>query len=1287
MAIRVEAPSQPFNSDPEQLPFLAGGGETGARIRALDWSRRGLGPPHTWPKSLRTCVRIILTSSQPMFVWWGGELINLYNDAYRAILRGKHPEALGQPASLVWREIWSQIEPRLHSVLNENTGTYDEALLLIMERNGYPEETYYTFSYSPVPDDDGVTTGGVICANTDDTQRIIGQRQLASLSALAARSAESRSVEDSCKQMGLTLAQASRDLPFSLIYLIEPEKKQAVLVGQSGIQPGHAAAPAQLSLEHAGAWPIGDALQGTKPILIERLDPALGQLPSGAWDEPPSRVAIVPVPATGGSGAAAVLIAGLNPFRLFDEGYESFLNLVAGQIGTSIANARAYERERQRAEALAELDRAKTAFFSNVSHEFRTPLTLMLGPIEDALRSPERTLSGENLETAYRSCLRLLKLVNSLLDFARIEAGRAQASFERTDLAALTADLASAFRSAIERAGLAFYVDCQLEEEVFVDHDMWEKVVLNLLSNALKYTFDGSIELSLRAVDGFAELVVSDTGTGIAEHELPRIFERFHRVQGARSRTHEGTGIGLALVHELVRLHAGQITAQSTLEQGTRFTVRIPLGSSHLPAERIATPRVLASTAIGAAAYVEEAYRWLPDSRRQSGGERITPPSTLSVPELNAERDAAHVLVADDNADMREYVARLLRERWQVTAVADGAQALEVIERQPPDLVLTDVMMPNLDGFGLLNAIRQNARTSALPVLMLSARAGDEASSSGLEAGADDYLTKPFSARELLARVATHLHIARLRGDAQRERQRLFEIFQQAPTPVAVLAGPQLRFEVANPSFCEMVGRSELVGRPLREAFLEPDALEAIGSVEQAYQASRTLYVNEQQVRLMRHGQLSDGYFSYVAQPILDGNTTTGVIVVASEVTESVLARQRVDGLRQAAERANRAKDEFLSTLSHELRTPLNAIVGWSRLLRTGAVPAEQTQRALETIERNARVQARLVEDMLDLSRIEQGKLVLSVGPLEMVRVVEAAIDALRPAADAKQIRLQPVLDSHATIVGDADRLQQVVWNLLSNAIKFTPRGGRVQVQLSSEDSHVEVVVSDNGQGIEPEFLPHVFDRFRQGDQSFTRHAGGLGLGLAIVRSLVELHGGVVAAESNGRDQGSTFVVRLPVAPLRAESVQPGPSPASSRLGDALTFERPESLRGLRVLVVDDEPETRTLIQFVIEQCSATVETAGSVAEGLETLKRGHFDVLISDIGMPGEDGYAFIRQVRDLPSKASGRIPALALTAYARVEDRTAALRAGFNMHLTKPIDPNELLVVLETLMRGMAR
>jgi signal transduction histidine kinase len=1266
----------------EAPAFLTGGGELGERIRSVDWSKSPLGPPSTWPKSLRTCVRIILTSQQPMFVWWGKELINLYNDAYKAIVGGKHPQALGQPASIVWEEIWDEVGPRAESALRDNVGTYDEALLLIMERNGYPEETYYTFSYSPVPNDDD-TTGGLICANTDDTRRIIGERQLAVLRELAARTVDARSAAEACTTVAAVLETARHDLPFALIYSIDADEKRATLVGQSAIRPGHPAARPSFELDDTEFLQAREALRTQRAVLVDDLASRFTELPTGAWDTPPTRAAVVPIPRSGQTGRAGLLVVGLNPYRLFDESYRGFLDLVAAQIAGSIATAEAYELERNRAEALAEIDRAKTAFFSNVSHEFRTPLTLMLGPLEDAIQSHERALVDKNLDTAYRNALRLLKLVNSLLDFSRIEAGRAQASFEPTDLAALTADLASAFRSAIERADLSFEVSCPpLPERVYVDHDMWEKVVLNLLSNALKYTFDGSIAIRLLFRGEHVELSVRDTGTGIPEHELGNIFKRFHRVQGSRSRTHEGSGIGLALVHELVRLHGGTIAVESELGAGSTFKVTLPLGREHLPPQQVKAPRSTSSTATGAEPYVQEAFRWLPESREPSEGGAASPDEGATP---SSERDAeTRILVADDNADMREYVARLVRERYCVTTVADGADALDAARRDPPDLILTDVMMPNLDGFGLLRELRRDPNTRAVPVIMLSARAGEEARIEGLEAGADDYLVKPFSARELLARVTTHLQIARLRRQALAERQRLHDIFTQAPVPVAVLSGPDLRFEVANAPFCEMVGRLELVGATLREAFPEAGTHTAIARIEQAFAEGVAIESREQSVQLLRNGAMSEGIFSYVAQPIFDAaGKPDGMIIAATEVTESVLARRRVDSARQTAERANRAKDEFLSTLSHELRTPLNAMVGWSTLLRTGSVPPEQRERALEAIERNARVQARLIEDMLDLSRIEQGKLVLSVGPLELVRVVEAALDAVRPAAEAKDIRLQPVLDSHATIVGDADRLQQVVWNLLSNAIKFTPKGGRVQVRLQREPSFVEIAVADNGQGIDARFLPHVFERFRQGDPSFTRRTGGLGLGLAIVRSLVELHGGEVSVHSDGVGQGATFVVRLPMAPLRADSRAKPPQDNLGLLAPP-TFECPPALKGLDVLVVDDEPETRELLRFVIEQCEARVTTAGDVAQALRVLEQRRFDLLISDVGMPDEDGHSLIRKMRALPG-ARGAIPALALTAYARGEDRTQALRAGFNMHLAKPIDPGELLVVMETLVRSL--
>jgi signal transduction histidine kinase len=602
--------------------LFAGGGEMGAMMRSLDWSATPLGSAEQWPQSLKTAVRIMLTSRQAMFVWWGEELINLYNDAYKAILGGKHPEVLGQPASYVWREIWDQVGPRAESAIRNNEGTYDEALLLIMERNGYPEETYYTFSHSPVPNDQG-GTGGIICANTDDTQRIISERQLALLRELAARTADARTFDDACTLSAKCLETNPYDLPFAMIYLVDPGRECVVLAGISGINRGHAAVPETIALDSDSAWPFAEVIKSNKPYLVTDLGALFGSLPTGAWQRPPHQAVIVPIAPSGQTGKSGILVVGLNPFRLFDDNYSGFIDLVAAQIAASIANAQAYEEERKRAEALAELDRAKTIFFSNISHEFRTPLTLMLGPLEDMLANPAGPTPSERsqLETAHRNSLRLLKLVNTLLDFSRIEAGRVQAVYEPTDLAMLTADLAGMFRSAIERAGMRLCVDCPpLPESIYIDREMWEKIVLNLLSNAFKFTLEGEITVALRWADDHVELEIRDTGTGIPSEEILHLFERFHRVQGATGRTYEGSGIGLSLVQELVKLHGGTIQVTSVVDQGSCFTVLIPTGYAHIPKERIGKTRTLASTAMRAATYVEEALRWLPEEGSRDWG-------------------------------------------------------------------------------------------------------------------------------------------------------------------------------------------------------------------------------------------------------------------------------------------------------------------------------------------------------------------------------------------------------------------------------------------------------------------------------------------------------------------------------------------------------------------------------------------------------------------------------------------------------------------------------------------
>lgn len=502
--------------------FLDGGGELGALMRATDWSATVLGAPEGWPQSLKTAIRIMLTSRQPIWIGWGRDLLFFYNDAYRSIIGGKHPDALGQPTAVVWREIWADIEPLLATALSGVEGTYVEEQLLVMERNGYPEETYYTFSYSPIPDDDG-TPGGIICANTDDTHRVVGERQLALLRELAARTIDARTVADACARSLAALATNPRDLTFALLYLGTADGRRLTLAGATGIEAGHPAGPAEMAADGSGPWALDEAGRSAGTRVLADLTGRFGtDLPGGGWPQPTSRAALLPILPSGETGRSGVLIVGLNPVRLFDEDYRGFLELAAGQVAAAIGSAEAYEDERRRAEALAEIDRAKTIFFSNVSHEFRTPLTLMLGPLEDLLAragtGPEAAADRAMLEVASRNAHRLLKLVNALLDFSRIEAGRVQTAFEPVDLGTLTADLAATFRSAMERAGLAFTVTAEpLPAPVHVDREMWEKVVLNLLSNAFKFTLDGAVAVTVRpGADGaMAEVTVRDTGIGI----------------------------------------------------------------------------------------------------------------------------------------------------------------------------------------------------------------------------------------------------------------------------------------------------------------------------------------------------------------------------------------------------------------------------------------------------------------------------------------------------------------------------------------------------------------------------------------------------------------------------------------------------------------------------------------------------------------------------------------------------------------------------------------------------
>lgn len=1108
--------------------LFSGGGELGERMRQMDWSRTPLGPVEQWPQSLRTCVRIILTSRQPMFVWWGDELINLYNDAYRSIVGGKHPNALGQPASVVWREIWDQVGPRAESAMRTNEGTYDESLLLIMERYGYREETYYTFSYSPVPNDQG-GAGGIICANTDDTERLIGERRVTLLRELAARTADARTWQEACRLGAETLSSNPWDICFALIYVLSEERTALELASTLRLQPGDPAAPAVLPLDGQGIWPVDEALRSHQTQLVRDLHLRFSGLPQGAWDEPPHAAAVLPLSPSGSTGRAGVIIIGLNPYRPASDSYLGFLKLIAGQISASIANAEAWEQERRRAEALAELDRAKTIFFSNVSHEFRTPLTLMLGPLEEMLSgrgpgaAPPPVL--DHIATVHRNGLRLLKLVNTLLDFSRIEACRVQATYRPVDLAARTAELASLFRSAMDRAGLAYRIDCQpLPHPIYVDPEMWEKIVLNLISNAFKFTFAGSIDVTLRAVDGRAELCVRDTGTGIAESELPRIFERFHRIEGAAGRTHEGTGIGLALVDELVRLHGGSVSAESRLGHGTTFCVTIPFGTAHLPPDRIGAETALRDTSIGAAPFVQEALRWLPGG--PGNGEELladlagdSQVSLFGDPVAATEKQG-RVLLADDNRDMREYVQRLLSRRYDVQAVSHGAQALAAALDHPPDLVLTDIMMPVLDGFGLLRELRAAPATATVPVIMLSARAGEEAESEGLEAGADDYLVKPFTARELLARVGAHVSMYRMRRELVHKEHELrlraetaeqqYRAILESISEGFVFIDRDWRIRYANAVWIALTGRSaaDIVGSHLWTAFPGLESTPFGEAYHRSMDAAQPVSLEEYFEPLRR-------WFHVRVYPSADG-----ISVFVQDVTEQRIQRDRLLLSEKLA-----ATGRLAATIAHEINNPLESVLNLIYLARTSRAQADRIEEFLVTAEKELTRVAHIARHTLGFYRETSVPVEIDLAAL-LAEVLTVYESRLRASGIEVRRDFAPVPPVQAL----RGEMHQVFSNLFSNAIDAMCDGGILAVTLrpAEEEGRAGVAISvhDTGTGIAPENLDRLFEPFFT-----TKPNAGTGLGLWVVRQFVQSWGGRihVASATADRDRGTSFNLFVPL--------------------------------------------------------------------------------------------------------------------------------------------------------------
>jgi len=967
---------------------------------------------------------------------------------------------------------------------------------------------------------------------------------------------------------------------------------------------------------------------------------------------------------------------------------------------------------------LAELDAAKTAFFSNISHEFRTPLTLMLGPLEDELAESVQPLPEarrQRLETAHRNSLRLLRLVNSLLEFARIEAGRVQALYQPTDLAALTTELASHFRSAVERAGLTLTVECPpLPRPIYVDREMWEKIVLNLLSNAFKHTFKGGLTVRLAPLEHSVQLTVEDSGVGIAPAELPRLFERFHRVEGTASRTHEGTGIGLSLVRELVTLHSGQIWVESEPGRGSRFHVSVPDGTAHLSPDKIRSAIAPALTGGDtASAYVQEALQWLPESRDQHtltspdmGPHALMPhvptphdpaaEKALSPPPGVQHDSRPRVLWAEDNADMREYVTRLLGTDYDVISVPDGQAALELARTNPPDLVLSDVMMPRLDGIGLLKELRADDRTRRLPVILLSARAGEESSIHGLEAGADDYLMKPFTARELLARVRTHVQLASQRRAWEKELE------DKIRDRTAALAASVDRLSLLDHITRAVAERQDLesiirvVVHNVEESL--PVDVCWIGSKGdlQGFEITSGLTYEPDITRPLPPVLAEKSVRAVVTAPLRAAGAIVGLLVAARREPNSFSSgeceflRQLSEHVALAAHQADlhaslqaayddlrqtqqavlqqerlSALGQMASGIAHDINNAISPVTLYvENLLESDPDLSPRGKQYLPIILRAIDDVSATVARMREFYRPRDAQLTLV--PVELNHLVEQVIELTRARwSDMPQKRgvviemIGNFAENLPRVPGVESEIREALTNLVFNGVDAMPEGGKLTLATSASEQGVRLEVADTGVGMDEATRRKCFEPFFT-----TKGERGTGLGLAMVHGAVRRHAADISIDSTP-GKGTRFVITFPIS--QAPEI-------AGQNGDAT----PPSVPPLRILVIDDDPLVLAVLEATLKVDGHTVATAEDPRLGVELFRAAHatnpFNVVMTDLGMPHLDGRAVARAVK----QTSPTTPVILLTGWGRRLDAEGQAPQDIDQILAKPPKLRELRAAL---------
>lgn len=958
------------NESTEQ--FLSGGGEMGKLIRSMDWSKTALGPIESWPQSLRTSVSLCLSSTFPILIAWGPETIQIYNDSYRPICGAMHPHSMGMNFRVCWESALEVVGDKFTRG-QQGEGTYIHDQRMFLQRYGYLEEAFMTFSFAPIRDESG-GVGGIFHPITETTDKMLSARRTQVLRDLGAAVSKAKSIEEIATETANKYQDFVNDLPFTLFYKYDEKQHQAQLIGSSGTEKAHQLAVENIDLANVSThtWPFHQLLESKETTAVTTLEERFGSFSCEPYPETPHTAVMMPIHISGQDIPFGFLVAGVSARRALDQAYMGFYDLLANTYNTAVSNVYAYEQEQKRAEALAAIDRSKTAFFSNVSHEFRTPLTLMLGPLEDLQAATHlSTEMKESVDSAHRNAIRLLKLVNNLLDYSRVEAGRIQASYQPLNLKEFTTDLASSFRSIIEKAEMKLEVCCEdIIDKTYVDRQMWEKIVLNLLSNAFKYTLKGKISVKLFQKDTLVILQVTDTGVGIPEKELPHMFERFHRVQHTEGRTHEGTGIGLSLVNELVQLHGGNISVESTKDIGSTFTVAIPLGKTHLPEEQVLETTDISGSADLRGAFLNEAASLLEGNATQTN-EQFT---TVAINDELHSTQSIKLLVVDDNKDMREYLVRLLAPHFTVFTANNGHEALEKVTALRPSLVISDVMMPVMDGKQFLQELRSREDIFQTPVILLSARAGEESKIDGLEAGADDYLVKPFSAAELLTKIRAQIKIGAARGKTEAH---LRNLFMEAPVAIAIYRGPEHIIELANSRMLEYWGRNQeqVTNKSIFNALPELEHQGFKNILDSVYQSGERFVSNELPIQLLRYNKLETIYINLSIEALKDENCRiNGLMAVAADVSSQVNARKElekatstlqlaVDAAGMGIWRSNLATGDIqISKNAKEIHgIPLDEEISFEQA--TTMIVEEHKERVLAAIDNAIRIKGTFDED------------------------------------------------------------------------------------------------------------------------------------------------------------------------------------------------------------------------------------------------------------------------------------------------------------------------------------